>query len=158
MGRRMVEAEKSRTRRIFKHDVAITSDQKGIFHSAPFIRRNREGGTRNPHSSLSTLHPSCYGLLTGNLPRLLLTVLSLHSLGLSFFLLSLPFDFHLALSLLLSPVFESSGFLRPSRPCISPHFHPATFSSNLVRALFALLCPFSSFTSAVSFGTKSEVR
>lgn len=27
---------------IFKHDVAITSDQSGIFHPAPFIRRKRE--------------------------------------------------------------------------------------------------------------------
>lgn len=105
-GWRMVEAEKSRTRRIFKHDVAITSDQKGIFHSAPFIRRNQEGGTRNPHSSLSTLHPSCYGLLTGNLPRLLLTVLSLHSLGLSFFLFPFLSSFR------FSPCPFSSSFTR----------------------------------------------
>lgn len=32
----------SRPGRIFKHDVAITSDQSGIFHPAPFIRRKRE--------------------------------------------------------------------------------------------------------------------
>lgn len=33
---------KQRSGRIFKHDVAITSDQSGIFHPAPFIRRKRE--------------------------------------------------------------------------------------------------------------------
>lgn len=33
---------RGRPGRIFKHDVAITSDQSGIFHPAPFIRRKRE--------------------------------------------------------------------------------------------------------------------
>lgn len=36
------ERRKGRLGRIFKHDVAITSDQSGIFHPAPFIRRKRE--------------------------------------------------------------------------------------------------------------------
>lgn len=74
---------------IFKHDVAITSDQSGIFHPAPFIRRKRERRACATSPSLRCLHPfplrtlspppPSYGLLTGNLPRLLLTVLSLYS-------------------------------------------------------------------------------
>lgn len=76
---------KGRLGRIFKHDVAITSDQSGIFHPAPFIRRKRERrdcATSSPfHSLRPPLHLPSYGLLTGNLPRLLLTVLSLYSLG-----------------------------------------------------------------------------
>ena len=126
--------EQKNTGRIFKHDVAITSDQRGIFHPPP-LRSTKSRGRDEP----TPPHP-CYGLLTGNLPRLLLTVLSLHSLAFR------PSDAKLSLSLSLSTLFS---LLCPSP--LLPHFHSTnTASSSTLSFKSSSRAPFS-FSSAESF-------
>lgn len=162
-------AEKRGTRRIFKHDVAITSDQRGIFHPAPFIRRKREAGrgggvgrvnaqaTLSPtlassSSSSSSVHPPSpwYGLLTGNLPRLLLTVLSLYSPALH------RFDGKLStLSIRLSP--SASRPTLYHSPSIQPVFESSRFLlyRNHVFATLTFSSPSLSSNLSPSFGLSS---